>query len=147
MQTPSFRAKLFRLAFGSAFTALGLWASARMVLQLQAVSAPWPDWLALLFPAVPLAMGIFALLAAWRNYPDVRRPFLRHRSGPARIFGGIFGATYLFSILITHLFRQNSLGGVMRELIIAALAAGLLALIYGAVNADLGTQEKQRIGK
>ncbi len=35
----------------------------------------------------------------------------------------------------------------MRELIIAALAAGLLALIYGAVNADLGTQEKQRIGK
>jgi len=147
MQTPFFRVKLFRLVFGSAFTVFGIWACARVVLQLQAVSAPWPDWLALLFPALPLAIGLSALVAGLRNYPDVRRPFLRHRSGPARIFGGTFGATYLFAIVITHLFRQNSLGGVMRELAVAALAAGLLALIYGAINADVADQEKQQTGK
>src|SRR5437870_2086516 len=108
--------RISRLMFGTLFTALGIWMSAKMVLQLQDANAPWPDWLALLFPAVPLAFGILAFVAAARNYPDLRRPIFRRRRGPAHIFGGTLGTAFFFSVLITHLFRQSSLGGVVREL-------------------------------
>jgi hypothetical protein len=134
--------RIFRLVLGLLFMALGIWMSAKIVLQLQDARAPWPDWLALLFPVLPLAFGILALVVAIRNLPAVRRHVLHHRTGPARIFGGIFGATYFFSILITHLFRQNSLAGVERELAVTAAGAGVLALLYGAINADLHDQEQ-----
>jgi hypothetical protein len=134
--------QIFRLVFGVLFTVFGIWMSAKIVLQLQGVNAPWPDWLALLFPAVPLAVGILSLVVAVHNPPAGRRPFLRHRRGPARIFGGIFGAVTFFAVLITHLFRQNSLSGVMRELVVASAAAGVLALLYGVINADLPDRDQ-----
>jgi len=99
--------QISRLMLGALFTALGIWMSAKIVLQLQDANAPWPDWLALLFSAVPLVFGILAFVAAARNYPDLRRPIFRRRRGPARIFGGTFGAALFFSLLVTHLFRQS----------------------------------------
>jgi hypothetical protein len=147
MKTPSFGLKSFRLVFGSLFCLFGLWASARAVLQLQAANAPWPDWLMLLFPAVPLALGLFSLVAAMRNYPDLRQPFLRHRAGAARIFGGLWWGFSLISVTLIHLFQQTTLSGVLMELAVAALLIGLSVLLFGAINADLGTQEKQHTGK
>jgi len=137
MEKGSSGVRLSRLVFGALFTTLGIWMSAKIVLQLQGANAPWRDWLTLLFPALLLAVGILAFVAAARNYPDLRRPIFRRRRGPARIFGGTFGAVFFFSILITHLFRRSSLGGVIYELMVAAGAAGLLALLYGAVFAEL----------
>ena len=145
MQTPSFSLKRLRLVFGSAFTAFGLWASARVVLQLQSVNAPWPDWLALLFPAVPLALGLLALVAAVRNYPDLRRrPFLRHRTGAARVFGGLWWGFSLISVTFIHLFQQKTLSGVLSELAVAAVLVGLSAILFGAINADLAEQDQRR---
>jgi hypothetical protein len=101
----------------------------------------------LLFPAVPLGLGLFSLVAALRNYPDLRQPFLRHRTGAARIFGGLWWGFCLISVTLVHLFQQTTLSGVLMELAVAALLIGLSVLLFGAINADLADQEKQHIGK
>jgi hypothetical protein len=137
--------RISRLMFGTLFTALGIWISARIVLQLQGANAPWPDWLSLLFPSVPLAVGILAFVAAIRNYPDPRQPFLRHRKGPARIFGSVTGGVFLTGIILQHLFQQKTLGGVLKELVAATILVGLSALLFSSINADVADQ--QRSGK
>ncbi len=147
MQTPFFGLKLYRLVFGSAFTVFGLWASARVALQLQAANASWPEWLFLLFPAVPLALGLFSLVAAVRNYPDLRRPFIRHRSHAARVFGGLWWGFAIISVSLTHLFQQKTLNGVLSELAVAAVTVGLTALLVGAINADVAEQDQQHTGQ
>ncbi|HET7085030.1 MAG TPA: hypothetical protein VFI23_09690 [Rhizomicrobium sp.] len=142
METPSSGLKLFRLVFGGGFTIFGLWASARVVLELQAANASWPDWLILLFPAVPLALGLFSLVAAVRNAPDLRRPFVRHRTEAARVFGGLWWGFSIISVTIIHLFQQKTLSGVLAELAAAALTVGLTALLVGAINADVADQQR-----
>ena len=142
METPVFSLKLFRLIFGGAFTLFGLWASARVALQLQAVNASWPEWLFLLLPAVPLALGLFSLVAAARNYPDLRQPLIRHRKGAARVFGGLWWGFGIISVTFIHLFRQKTLSGVLMELAVAALMVGLTALLVGAINADVADQQR-----
>ena len=141
MQTPSFGLKLFRLLFGASFTAFSLWASARVALQLQAVGASWLEWLFLLFPAVPLALGLFSLVAAVRNYPDLRQPFVRHRTEAARVFGGLWWGFSIISVTLIHLFQQKTLSGVLSELAAAALMVGLTALLVSAINADVADQQ------
>jgi hypothetical protein len=147
MQTQSPGLKRFRLLFGASFTAFGLLASARTALQLQAAGASWPDWLILLFPAVPLALGLFSLVAAARNYPDLRQPFVRHRAGAARVFGGLWWGFSIISVTFIHLFQQKSLNGVLTEMAVAALMVGLTALLVGAINADVAEQDRQRTGQ
>ena len=142
MQTQSSGLKRFRLLFGAAFTAFGLWASARVALQLQAAGASWPDWLMLLFPAVPLALGLFSLVAAARNYPDLRQPFIRHRAGAARVFGGLWWGFSIIGVTLIHLFQQKTLNGVLMELAVAALMVGLTALLVGVINADVAEQDQ-----
>lgn len=136
METPSCKTRIFRLVFGGLFTALGVWMTARVILQLEDVHAPWPDWLILVFPALPLSLGILTLLAAYRNFSYVRRPFLRQRTGAARVFGSVTAGFFLISTILRHLSRQTTLGGVMSELVVAAIAVGLSALIFGAIDAD-----------
>lgn len=147
MQTPFFGLKLYRHVFGSAFTVFGLWASARVALQLQAAGASWPEWLFLLFPAVPLALGLFSLVAAVRNYPDLRQPFIRHRAGAARVFGGLWWGFSIISVTLIHIFQQKTLSGVLSELVVAAVMVGLSALLAGVINADVAEQERQHSGE
>jgi hypothetical protein len=128
--------RISRLVFGVVFTALGIWASARVILQLDEIHAAWPEWLALMFPALPLALGISVLVAAVKNTPIERRPFLRQRTGAARVFGSVTAGFFLISILLHHLSRQKTLGGVLWELSIAAFLIGIYALVFGAINAD-----------
>ncbi|HSS13717.1 MAG TPA: hypothetical protein VLL04_07485 [Rhizomicrobium sp.] len=135
--------RIQRLLFGGFFTALGIWLSARVMLQLEEAHAAWPDWLSLLFPALPLALGILALAAAVHNRPVAPRPFLRHRSGTARVFGSATAGVFLLSAVLQHLFRQKTLGGVVEELVAAAVLVGLSASLFGAINADLRDQEQQ----
>jgi hypothetical protein len=141
METGSLRLRIFRLVFGALFTALGIWMFAKVVLELQSVNALCLDWLFLLFPSVVLALGPYSLVAAARNYPDLRRPFLRERSGPARVFGSVTFGFYMVSGLLQRLFQQKTTGGELCELLAAALVVGLLALLFGAVNADLRDQQ------
>jgi hypothetical protein len=147
MQTPSFGLKLFRLLFGGSFTVFGLWASAQVALQLQAAGASWPDWLILLFPALLLALGLYSLVAAVRNYPDLRQPFVRHRAGAARVFGGLWWGFSIISVTLIHLFQQKTLNGVLMEMAAAALMVGLTALLAGAINADVAEQDQQHTGQ
>jgi hypothetical protein len=141
MEMGSLRLRIFRLVFGTVFTVLGIWMSAKVVLQLQSVNAAWPDWLFLLLPSPVLALGLFSLVAAARNYPDLRRSFLRERSGAARVFGSVTFGFYMISGLLQRLFQQKTLAGILYELSAAALVVGLLALLFGAINADLRDQE------
>lgn len=141
METASLGSKIFRLLFGGLFTALGLWLSARVILQLEDAHATWLDWLILLFPALPLALGVLVLVAAIRNRPVQRRPFLRQRTGPARVFGSFTLGFFLISSVLQHIFQQNTMGGVLKELVAGAAAMGLLALLYGAINGDARERE------
>ncbi len=101
----------------------------------------------LLFPAVPLALGLFSLVAAVRNYPDLRRPFIRHRTEAARVFGGLWWGFSIISVSLIHLFQQKT-SGVLSELaMLAALMIGLTGLLSGVINADVADQEQQHTGK
>ena len=144
METASFGLKIFRLMFGGLFTALGLWLSARVILQLEDARAPWPDWRALLFSALPLALGVLALVAAIRNRPATRQPFLRQRTGPARVFGSFTLGFFLINTGLQHVFRQTTMGGVLRELVVGAVVMGLFALLYGAINGDAREREARQ---
>jgi hypothetical protein len=126
--------RIFRLIFGGLFTGLGIWASARLVLELEAIRALWPDWLILIFPALILAAGLLVLLAAFRNSPQ--RPFLRQRTGAARIFGSVAAGFVVISFTLQRLAQQTTLRGVIIELVVAAVAVGILATLFGAINED-----------
>jgi hypothetical protein len=134
--------RIYRLVFGGLFTALGVWAAACIVLGLEAIRAAWPDWLILMFPALIVAMGLFALLAVFRNSCREQLPFFRYRSGAARMFGSVTVGLYVVFLTLHRVAQQKTLHGVVLELIAAAILIGLLALVFGAINGDIRDQEK-----
>ncbi len=122
-----------------AFIALGIWSVMRVFAALHAAADSWwGDYLALGFAAIPLLFGFFFAWAAITKPPLVpQERFRRIRKGPSAIFGSVFVGVLFVSRLFRRVLQQNTLHGVVTVVIGAAIAMGLLALLYNAISKDV----------
>jgi hypothetical protein len=134
------RVRIVHAVIAVLLVGLAMWMTVAIVPQLLTSNAGWMDWLALLFPALSAALGLFIYFSPYCPSGG----FMRHRSGSARFFGGYFGVLLFAEFAYAHLAHQDSIRGVVGGVAISGLAVLMLWAFYGAINNHVDQQSDGR---